>query len=258
MTSDLNPYATRREPSQLPGAVPGNDRHKLHRGIGALAGSACGACLATFFAFMFYAVSIESGFLNWLDVGGMYPEIGLLTIPICAFPGGLIGGVLCGTLRGNRLPLAVGIASAPALFFFIAGTLFRQNIREMWLVDSILLVSCVGSTLCCHWIVCWIGCKRSVVISTIAKDESTRLGLIASVVSCLFAICSILGCALVFLLPGLFAEYPAGITAAVALFGALHGLVVMSAYPNRCWIGGVSCALCFLAMLCIVVRAFAY
>lgn len=258
MTSDLNPYTPGRESSEMPNVARGHDRYKLHRGIGALVGSACGACLAIFFAFMLYAFSMESGFLKWLELGGMYPEIGLLTVPVCAFPGGLLGGVLCGTLRGNRLPLAIAIASAPALFILITGTLFSENIREIWLVSTILLASCVGSTLCCHWIVRWIGYKRSVVISIIAEKESTHLGFIASVVSCLFAICSILGCALVFLLIGLFAEYPAGITITVALFGALHGLVVMSAYPNRWWIGGVSCTLCFSAMLCIVIRAFTY
>lgn len=260
----LNPYeSTQSQPisskasSQIPGlqssqrkAVDKNDPASLHRGLGALIGSVYGGFLVAVFAFLLLAVSIKTGLLRWVGVHAIYPEIGLLFLPICALPGGVLGGLLCGSTRGRRLKLALGFAAVPPLLFLIAGFVNSVNLDEIVFGGVIMLLASFASTLICAWIVFSIKRRRRRTLESLQDDTDASPGIAGAVFNSASAVGTAIAVVFIFNSMGPGTNFFAGLTTGVALIGLLSSLHLLAAYPNRCFVGTVTTvvhsAVCFI------------
>jgi len=66
----------------------------------------------------------------------MYPELGLVSLPLYALPAGILGGLICGVTRGRGLLLAVSVASVLPSLHFIFGAVVSDDVREAECVND--------------------------------------------------------------------------------------------------------------------------
>ncbi len=245
MSVEPNPYEVGREPSELSEPIPDRDPALLHRGLGALIGSIYGACGVAFLAYFFQTTAIKSGFLNWLDIGGPYPEIGLFILPILALPSGIAGGLICGATRGRRLGIAISASLVIPLLFCFSGTVFGSNFVEAIFISSLLAISTVAGVLECHGLIRLIVRRRRIVTETVKTNPDTSPGLIGATLNVLLTVVLMTFAFSIGKMP----EYIAGIMAGAGIVGTLTSLYLLAAYPNRVRIGISTVAGCVITVV---------
>ncbi|MCS7468712.1 hypothetical protein NZK35_18825 [Stieleria sp. ICT_E10.1] len=256
MTSKPNPYKSVPVPDENRRTDPIEGSAVLHRGLGALVGSIYGSCLIVFLAFMLLAITIKSGLFAWLGVKGGVLVGGKFFLPVCAFSGGTLSGLICGAKRGQRPLVTLPVASLAPVILLIYGALFSTNVKLTIFIAFTVLLSAIGSTLLCHLLIGSIVRKRRAVVDLLQADSSASPGLGTAGFQIFLTVCMVVGMVTTSNLAGQPADYLAGITAGAGIVGMLSGLHLLSAYPNRLRIGTLTTIVCVLAVLILVFLQF--
>ncbi|WP_182869281.1 hypothetical protein [Stieleria mannarensis] len=218
--------------------VRDRDPALLHRGLGALIGSIYGGCSVAFLAFVLLASAIEVGVLDWLNIGGPYPEIAIVYLPILALPSGILGGLICGATQGRRLGAALSLALVIPLLFLLSGVYFSRDLLEVSFFAATLFVCVVASTVGCHLLVNSIVRRRQAVIRTLQVDATAKPGTPAAMLNVAFSIVAFI----LVMEMGQTSAGLAGLIAGMTTCGLLASLHLLSAYPNHFRTGAATTA----------------
>ncbi|MCM2372351.1 hypothetical protein [Aporhodopirellula aestuarii] len=217
-----------------------------------MVGSIYGSCLVPFIAFMLIAIAIKSGLFAWLGIEGGSIELGLVFLPVCTLSGGTLSGLICGATRGQRRLLSLAVASITPVIWLIYGALFSTNVKGTIFIAFTVLLSAIGSTLLCHWLIGWILRNRRKVVELLQADSNASPGLAAAGFQMFLTVCIVAGMVTTFIAAGKIAGFLAGITAGAGIVGMLSGLHLLASYPNRIRIGTLTTIVCVFAVLILL------
>ncbi|PAY17111.1 hypothetical protein CKO51_23400 [Rhodopirellula sp. SM50] len=210
----------------------------LHRIVSILIGISFNSALSVAFGCtvgVAIAVLANSGPLHFL---GPLLEMAVIMIPLWSLPSGILGGIVCGVVRGENNYTACVCACIPAILLTLTGLPQGAPILNLVVIGGCLLLVALTSTARCCFLIRRMVRKRNAVVRAMREDPAASPGKTHALLATAIAMVLVVGgVAWLLLLGRTGSEFLLGLVADGSLINMLCGLHLLGTYPNRVRIG---------------------